>query len=107
MTEQQQQLQLNQRQQQRLFAVEAYKECIDKLWTFEHKEKMLKSIARCLYNDIHHAANTVFVSEEAEYQFIGKFERGIFGRCRQLFKEDTEDFRNIQAIAEAFGAFDY
>jgi len=58
-----------------------------------------------LYNMLCHSADHTYETEEAEYQSLGKWNRGIWHHVTKTFKTKGEmDF--IATIAREYGAFD-
>jgi len=92
---------LKKQQKRRAHAIEAFKPFLDEMLT---KKKRIR-YRKWLYSMIMQAGNTVFETEEDEYQFIGKFYRGIWCDVGVTFTE--EDLTSLAQFASAFGAMDY
>ena len=94
-------------QAKRKYAIEIYgdflKEIVEKLPSGKSKKKMCN---RCLLVFlVKNGANTLFENEQKEYEFVGKFGRGMWADCRTTFNK--EELKTIVDFAEAYGAFDY
>ena len=50
-------------------------------------------------------ANTQFLEEEQEYQFVGKFGRGMWCQVFETFSK--KEMEKVVALAGDYGAFDY
>jgi hypothetical protein len=101
--EEQEQEQLKYRQQTRLAALNAFITFIGSLGKATGKGSRSRKI---LHSRLCWGAYTVFATEEAEFQYINKFGRGMFSHdIMKVFNE--EEMITIRLIAEAFGAFNY
>lgn len=60
-----------------------------------------------LHSALHHGANTCFTSEDKEYEFIGKFGRGMFDEYSIRRSFNKEQQATLIELAHGYGAFDY
>lgn len=86
------------------------KDCFEKYQTqlieMRDKKGPGQKYRRWLYGRLNVLADTLFETEQEEYENIGKFGRGIFWNVNSAFKaKEEKDF--IKIIAEEYGAFNY
>jgi hypothetical protein len=91
-------------QQKRKYIIEVYKEFIDSM--AENKKKGSR-YRKWLRGYLYNGANTLFKTEDEEYEYIDKFGRGPWDEndIRKSFNKEEQDI--IVKIANGYGAFDY
>ena len=91
-------------QKRRREAVEEYKEFLDKM--VEGKQKGIR-YRKWLRGALLYGSEKQFKTECDEYDFIGKFGRGLFNeeRIRKTFNKNDQNI--IVELAKKYGAFDY
>jgi len=93
-------------QKRRENALDKYREFIDGMIE-DVNGKRPKNIRyrKWLRNRLRYGAMTVFKTEEEEYQFIGKYGRGMWDMIDTAFKKQDQDI--MKEFAYEYGAFDY
>ena len=93
-------------QKRRENALDKYREFIDGMIE-DVNGKRPKNIRyrKWLRNRLRYGAMTVFKTEEEEYQFIGKYGRGIWCNIETAFKKEEQNI--MTEFAFEYGAFDY
>jgi len=93
-------------QKRRENALDKYREFIDGMIE-DVNGKRPKNIRyrKWLRNRLRYVAMTVFKPEEEEYQFIGKYGRGMWDKIDTAFKKQDQDI--MKEFAYEYGAFDY
>jgi len=93
-------------QKRRENALDKYREFIDGMIE-DVNGKRPKNIRyrKWLRNRLRYGAMTVFKTEEEEYQFIGKYGRGMWDMVYTAFKKQDQNI--MTEFAYEYGAFDY
>ena len=95
---------LKERQQKRKETIEKYKAFIDGMVIGKQKQITYR---RYLKERLEKGADILFKTEDDEYNYIGKFGRGMWGEdfIRKGFTKADQDI--IVEIAHGYGGFDY
>ena len=96
------QVHLKENQLRREKVVEKYKEFLNNMYIEKPKNKYCKWFCAMLMK----GAETTFENDDDEYEFIGKYGRGVF-KDNYIRKFNKQDQDIIKEIATEFGAFDY
>ena len=91
-------------QNRRKQAIDIYKDFIQSMIDGKQKGIRYRKWLRLM---LFRGAETLFKTEEYEYQFIGKFGRGIFDIYSIKKSFNKEEQATIVEIAKLYGAFDY
>lgn len=95
---------LKENQLRRQQMMEVYKEFIDSMIIRRGRGIRYRTF---LHSALHHGAKTCFTSEDDEYEFIGKFGRGMWDEngIRRSFNKEQQ--ATLIELARGYGAFDY
>jgi hypothetical protein len=93
------------KQLKRKETLDEYKEFIDEM--VSPLKKKQKTYRRDLIVFLNYGSRVIFKTEDAEYEYIGKFGRGIWSEdlIKKAFNKKEQEI--IFKIADGFGALDY